>query len=695
MSQFDLQVEEMDDSNFLKIKLFKVIDNQKPISLDELGSSFIASSSSNQSKKRNKRRDQKFDGSRLQKSFMVSTGVSCPFEFRISKNLEIVLKGLQSSATKSNVERSQSKSPKSRDSNKNQNQLRVVEEQADISELINSLRYKAREEVISFEGESNNDTNQLLRLRKRMSYGEGIRVKRLVDGFIRDVYEEDDLNQSENELQAHRRKVTGVSRGCNSSLFEDPNKVTQGRSQLSNNSTLRLYSQKKLDSIAKNKDKRIEPLRYFRYSWVALITLSISTVAYNCMMNLSDTEATSGLMTLERNSALVSSLLQSILARVNDLCLLNEGIDLLYDSEYRGRLNQQKFEAIEALKEEYQELISTHKKFDEMPKSTFAYKLVKKEQDKKIVSMRVDNIKMVNFTYMNALYNTLSVVAKVVRKDKEDIKYGDRDVEFLRYNIANGLHSAIIRLVLTNDEAREMILRTQNVFVWKGTLVFLATNSLLILIVLGTVHFSKKAKERAVECFYGFSDEYIDKNIAICEKFNNFVEEDSTGLEGGGTCSFEISSDSEGGGSRGRGNFDKIYREKSLSKPSSQKRQEESEFIKLKKRKKKGTLVRHFGAWEVAALISISLNIIFFSFKIQNHIAKIVEAVENSRYIFNLNRMYVLPYAMRNTYMAVLVDPKSKARGVPSMGIANFYDNLIITYSTEMLNVSKIEAKHS
>ena len=78
-----------------------------------------------------------------------------------------------------------------------------------------------------------------------------------------------------------------------------------------------------------------------------------------------------------------------------------------------------------------------------------------------------------------------------------------------------------------------MILRKQNLFVWKGTLIVFVTNSLLILITFGTVHFSKKSKERAVECFYGFNDDYIEKIIGSCEQFLHLIQEDSFKIETG------------------------------------------------------------------------------------------------------------------------------------------------------------------
>ena len=690
VNKYDLQLEEMDDSNFFRLKLIKVIDNQRRINLDELGSSFMASTPTHHSRRNYLDSHNNFYGSHLQQSFTAMAGLCHPFEFKLSKNLEIVFEGLQGTAVKSGLESSLKGAQRLHSPTNNQsNQLSVVAEEDDMTDLVNSLRIQIRDQVNSLRGGSSCLIDlSSARVSKKEDYGAGIRIKRLFDGFIRDVYDEEEeeiLEELENEAQGlrKRRGSTGSSPGRGSSVFKFSTNRGVGSSIFTNGSGLRLYSQKQLDSIAKKRDKRIGALRCFWCCWVVLITLSIVTVGYNFMRNLSDTQATSGLITLERSASKVSSLLQSILGRVNDLCLLNQGVDLLYDSEYRGRLRQQKLEAIEALKKEYQQLILTHNRFEEMPQSADSYQLVKQEKLKKIVTLKINN-KMLNFTYKNALYNTLSVVAKIVNKDIESIGFSDIDVEFIRYNIANGLHSAIIRVVHTNKVARKMILKTQNVFIWKGTLVFFVTNFILILITFGTVHFSQKAKERAVQCFYGFSDEYIENIIGVCEKFNTFIQEDCSNFENGGTCQLNISDSDHSGSSA-----NKVNHEKSLNKSKRKNKKKNSEFIKLKKRKKKGTLVRHCGAWELTVLISISLNLIFFWFKVQTHVSTIVEAVDNSRYIYHLNLMYVLPYAMRNTYIAVLIDPKSKARGKPSIAIARFYDNLIINYSNQLINVTR------
>ena len=672
IKNFDFKLEEMDDSKFFRLRLFSVKSGQRKFSINDLGSSFLGTST-NQSKINNL-------GSR-KNSFSVlkplnnSNKEVRKFEFRLSKNLQFVLKWVEQGDEKLSFDSTERKGAE------RMNDLSVVQEEEGSSDLLANLRRQVEDDqkfnslVVGVKEQVDKST--------RINYGAGIRIKRIVDGFIRDVYDEEEEGDIKDMDDAQG------FRGANSVFNSNEKGARNGESVFLNGDGLRLYSQKQLNIIVMKKRKRIRSLRWFRVCWVLHVIPCIVFMGINFLNNQADINSVSGLVNLERNTAKVSALFQEVLGRINDLCLLNQGIDLLYDSEYRGKIKQQKLEALEMLRRDYQDIIVSHNTFETLPTNIPSFDLLRAERLKKNVALRV-NGKSTNFTYKNAIYNVLSIVAKTIDKGEDKITFEDSDVDYLRYNIGNGLHLGIVRVSRANGRARtELSDHIAKPFIYRVP-EFFASSFVMILVTLITVRLSKLAKERAVECFYGFRDIYVEKLIKLCESFSTVIQQESLNLDksGGNNLDFDelnVFDNSDGfeefsqnGQKKGNHRGEAIFKKSKESYDG---------FIKLKKRKKKGRLVKIYGVWETIVIASITANIIFYFSREENHIKMIQKTINNSMYIFQLNLVYVTAVAVRNGLMSALIDERITQRGVRVMRNARGYEGRLERHSHSLLEV--------
>ena len=186
-----------------------------------------------------------------------------------------------------------------------------------------------------------------------INYAEGIRTLRLVGGDLRDVYDDEDgMMDSEDDSTFQ----------ADGSLFRHTAEFKNLKVKGKQNQTSKILSKKQRKSMFANfvvkrpqgarnriqhKRKEISSIKCFKLvstSWTIVTSILILIYSFNDLVQL---DGLRQLIDTESNMVANSNHLQEVFYAMTELCLLNEGINMLYDTEYRNKMEKKKAESME------------------------------------------------------------------------------------------------------------------------------------------------------------------------------------------------------------------------------------------------------------------------------------------------------------------------------------------------------------
>ena len=312
----------------------------------------------------------------------------------------------------------------------------------------------------------------------------------------------------------------------------------------------------------------------------------------------------------------------------------------------------------------------------------------------------------INFTLGQALNQAASVIDNLVKKDPKKVVFGDRDIEFLRFNVRNGIHNMIIKI-----STETMISRKRIIMNFLATYISRHYTVIFVLAAVGllqllTLYCFLKSKQSALESFYGFDNEYLKQLVKKSERFLAQIQSDES-LE---TASKDFYDESESEFFRQREdsseeeNLEKkpknsIQRgqlpifsktsQKNSNKFQKRRKKKKGNFFTLGKRKRKGTLVTLFGLPQF--LIVATGLVSFFLVDLEQSRNKDISitTLHHSDLIYQTGRLYVVSYSVRNLFFEAIKNPGLKVRGMPIVVMAKVFSRVFGEYNQQLSEVKK------
>ena len=537
--------------------------------------------------------------------------------------------------------------------------------------------------------------NSSLDIDNQINYGEGIRTKRLIDGDLRDVYEDEDSMMDSEDEEDSAYQAAG-------SLFKNRYDLNKRKEKRNKDKSRQILSKNQKEKVAwKMQGKLTESVRYrnneekkvirsitcFQIISIFWTIITIILLLFYSNVDRIQCEGFSQLVKIERNIIFTSNGLQDVYYILTDICLLNEGINILYDTEYRNKMEQKKAESKEYLDE-------LAKKIEEVNNGLESLKPVLPEFNQLMDARRGENVIIKtgqdtrNFTYIQASRHVLSNTHIISKMKLEDINFSNRAVEFTRFNINEDLYTRSVEIVFMTSRIRRNIEEAINLDNKTRIYVFLYLNIAIWMIGYCLIYCANLKREEAVETFYGFNDEYLKVLTKRSEKFVDFLQNEEAKIEddaGGHIEDFEmtgVDNDSEfthHGFSQGKGNH--LFEKRRL------KQTDKGDFLNLKKRKKKGTLAPLISAWQVFWLTLMSLALLASYLRNKSQIEVVSRASMVSGFIFELNVLVGLPIVFRNALVEALIDPTKELRKLPPIFLAVHLSGLQSDYNERLFRV--------
>ena len=522
---------------------------------------------------------------------------------------------------------------------------------------------------------------------KFIKYGEGIVTRRLVDGVLRDVYDdEDDVDSLEDSM------------GSDSSSIFKKRYINLSANNLgsSSSSVSGKWSQHRVQKISQTIPKRITPVRCF-WAFTVLYTLVCAVLfLYYSMIDNQDLESASELVSLEKNGIMMSVGLQAILGRITDISLINSGVNLLYGASYSNETEKYKREGVEYLQLWSKKVVDFHLKFNGFDATLPCLQKLNQSRFKENVRLKTSS-QFRNYSIKLAMEQVMAVSHNLAARaalNTSVVTFEDPDVDFLRFNIVNGVHQTVYSLVMMSKTIREQLFLRQDPKVERRLLQLLGISLVVFAVSYLMICVALSVRQRAVESFYGFDDIYVVDMGKRCGEFASFIRQQKEVRADGGDEENEEASNQEHLKELEDAFLDQnglnnlmINKRKNQQKPENK---EKAAFFNLRRKRRRGTLYRVLGLWELFLVLALQINFLLNLNSYFGQTRAITTTTGASELIFALNGVTILPYASRNTLMTAMIDPKSKTREVPVMGILAAYEKLQNQRIMELSNVSSI-----
>ena len=529
-----------------------------------------------------------------------------------------------------------------------------------------------------------------------IDYGKGIQTRRLVDGYLRDIY--DDEEDDESMMMSRNSDPT---KPRPKSIFDHSDSFANEA-----NSLLRLTSQNDLDNLLTKQKKVIPPVKFLAtFSIVFFVSLFV-VITYFVYDDHLQIMGLSQLINLKKYSVLTNVVLQQILSRIYDICIINSGVNLLLGTSYPDKTDQFVLESVEYLDMWTETLRTAHSRFENIELLQPYFQIIKDERIKPIVTLRYEK-SFKNYTFRHAIHQVVSVLYNLDTKDKTKITFEDKDVDFVLYNINNGIAQNNIRIMLKTVGIRKLLVQNTANQLDNRMIILSVPLALMLLVSCSSIFLTLNKRKHALESFYGFDDDYLKLILRKNERFVEYIQNEEADLDKEMIGGFE---ESVGSGDQfldasasevdleneedqkkafGRKLTNNMHgSKKNIEKNSlKKKRKKKGQYRRLRKRKIKGSLVGFLSFWQLLILCFVGSNIYGLYTIYKQKSAMISRGFEGSSFIFNLINKFSLISGMRNNFVTAMLDPENTARGTPVLNVAKFYDRIVLFYIDEIYKV--------
>lgn len=358
-------------------------------------------------------------------------------------------------------------------------------------------------------------------VKDKKSYGEGISTKRLWNGMINDVYEEDD----EDELNELREQE-------NLGNIDKEDKNNKGNFSLRNESkedariidkaNAEISSKQRLRDVIKGKEMNIH-IKCLLGVVVSSFLLIFAVYAYSIYSEYNTLAFIENIFHMRKTFAFNLNSMQNIASRVSLLKILLEnrkywGVEPDYSIDELQELT------LESIKSEVSIVEDNNKLIYE-----FALKMYTSQETIDILNEK--NVRIVkdttvqNFSLLESYKQLISATLSIVDTSQFE-SFNNRLPEFtmVPYNLLNDIQVKSLLIFKSFENEETSIL---SISIYMQVLNFLVAAGLIILaillfsIILLAFYISK---ERLVLTFYGFQTSDLDSMITRAEKFLGYLQ---------------------------------------------------------------------------------------------------------------------------------------------------------------------------
>ena len=430
------------------------------------------------------------------------------FEFRINQDVKIEGLFVKPSITKASKQRYKKASLERK------NTFKVDTQSQDTNSTMDRFEDVVRSIMVKFKIRS-----AKIKLSSQKDYGRGIITRRLVDGNLRDVYEED----NEHYLSSRGSSESGSFNGAVNGDRINTNNSSNRRRSFVQGTSLRLYSTEDMDKIVLKTKKAIPAVRCFsNFSFLFFLAVAATVSVYLYLDSL-QISALSELINLKKYSVMTAVGQQFILARMSDICIINSGINPLLGTSRADQKDLYMKESVDDFGQWIERLRLVHTRFECIQTELPEYDFIKKEREKPVVTLKSEN-SYKNYTFNHAMHQMISVLHNLKNKDPKTITFEDRDVDFLSYNLNNGIRESTVKIMLSTGDLKNIFQAKVEKEVVQRALVLLAPFLVLGLVALYAFSVALKNREVALSCFYGFEESHMKSVLRGCEGFLDVVQ---------------------------------------------------------------------------------------------------------------------------------------------------------------------------
>ena len=672
--QFYLRVMRTEDSRHYLLSIWKdsssqIRENQDESIEEEPGYSFPPSSTSTQSIEN----EAFFRNEKIKLTSLIDSYLNprSRFEFRVNKDAKI--EGLLPN-------------PPIRQTNKRKKNhtLRVesqsqetINTQDHFEDVVNSImvKYNIRSTKVYFSS-------------PLTDYGCGIITRRLVDGNLKDVYDEDKSSSANSEKSSGSRTFD-TPKGKN---ITKRKRIQNKRTYYVEGSSTRISSSEDMERIVQRTRKATPAVRFFCKFSILFFMVVAATVSVYLYIDSFQISALSQLINLNRYSVMTLVGQQFVQARMVDICMINSGINPLLGTERANQKDQYKKESIEYFGEWVERLRKIHTRFESMETSQPELALIKQEREKPVVPLRYES-SFQNYSFNHAMHQVISVLHNIKNKDPKNITFDNKDVDFVLYNLNNGITDSTVKLMLVTTNAKTSFQMKVKSEVMKRTLLLLLPFLILVFVAFYTILLTLKNREAALGCFYSFEEQHMKFILRNSEEFLEFVQnvdaemDRYTGIEDLNVLLSNRSAEKKQKTRKQKGGKKRVIRN-GLNRIDKHKALGRKKLYTGKRKKRlKGGLLTICGFWQILifGLIFCNLAICYYGYYQKEEV--VAEGFQASNLMYYISISMSLTSGMWNTFVTAMLDPKNTARGIPVLGTAKFYDRVVLFYLDKIYEV--------
>ena len=542
---------------------------------------------------------------------------------------------------------------------------------------------------------------------QNFDYGEGIRTRRLVNGALRDVCEDggegdESFSDTSNSTDGFGKKRLFRSRKGHN---RDNRSTLRSKNSSFGNKSAEYSVRKQMDAII-SKKKTVTPISIFK-TIIVLFGLSCMILSsFYAFVDMKKLEGLSELLNLEKNVIFITNILQMIQFRITEVCVLNQGINLLYGTDRAGKTEQLKMEAIEYLDVWAGRLTGVYDTIYNIKNDLPEFHDFMSERKNRSYEIQTGG-KIKKYTGEQAVFQIISSINSLVgQKDSSRFTFDDRDVRFIVDNLRNGIHRASIGLLDTSYKVRKKLAEGVSYEIEQRYAILLYTSLAIGLLGYISIYWGYVKKEEAVETNYGFGDEYLKFLVVRSERFVTFIQNEEANVvndgiqsledlmgyghsQGGEAENLNQSVHNNGSIAGGAGGEAEKYTKSVKSKNFSRNRSGDTNFLNLKKRKKKGSLIQFFGFWQLFFVGMLTLNrfVCSFWFSDQNDVISFGTKVSN--FIYELYILEGLPHVSKNYMLVSMIDPKTIIQKRSIFLMMKIYDNAHYDFNKKVFKMSR------
>ena len=333
----------------------------------------------------------------------------------------------------------------------------------------------------------------------------------------------------------------------------------------------------------------------------------------------------------------------NIMSRLQDICLIHNGTDFLYNPKARELLGDTNEAIVRQNLKSIKVSLDSFEDFNILIQENIEFLSI---ADKFSAYMSTKNIPMYrgktaqNFSINEVVRQIVSTVVNILELPPKQITFRNADVDYFLINMIVNMTDGLNRFSRFTNVIKEQALVKQEVNI-RFTKYFLAgVGAVFTLVFYVGVYCYYKQKETMVEAFYGFSTEQIEK---VNKRLQRFLEVLQFAQISEDQMDLSLSDDSDQSGralNGGNGQKSKMSVEEMMGS--------------FKRRNRKGTLIPLIGVFRGVLLVSLTVFtlFLFFSAERQNDVVresvKIMETVERIAVTetFNYEMVLVLELAI-------------------------------------------------